>query len=400
MLRATSICRAWLLLLAIGPVLFPMAAWAAGGVVLEALVRSGCEHCAAEKAFLQTLQAEQGDLAVRVYDISDAEGGRLFKEITGAYRLPLSLPITAVGGEIIQGFDSAETTGARIRALLASQRGQPLQGFAALLAAAGKAAAMPPASAGQELLVKLPVVGTLDVAAWSLPALSALLGFLDGFNPCAMWVLVTFLLMLMRIGSRRRMWTVAGLFILAEAVMYYLILNVWFRVWDFVGLDRYVTPAVGLLAIGGGLFFLYEWYKSLGTAMACRVIGLEQRSRVVQQLKRLADGPFTLLTAVGIIALAFSVNVAEFACSIGYPQTFTKIIEMNQLGFWATQFYMGLYILFYMADDFAVFGLALWGFDQIQLTQRYSRWCSALGGALMLLLGALLLFHPDWLRFS
>ncbi|WP_221047931.1 hypothetical protein [Methylogaea oryzae] len=388
----------WLLAACLVPP-FP-AAHAAQTVAVEAIVRSGCRHCEAEKAFLQTLREEDNGVSAETYDIATAEGGRLFRDITQTYGLPLSLPITAVGGELLQGFDSAETTGARIRALVAEQRGNPVQGFAALLAAAAPTPPPQPPPDQASLLVKLPALGVVDVAAWPLPALASVLGFLDGFNPCAMWVLVTFLLALTRVGSKRRMWTVAGLFILAEAVMYYLILNVWFRVWDFIGLSRYVTPAVGILAVCGGLFFLYEWYKSLGTEMACRIASLEQRSLAVQSIKQLADAPLTLLTAAGIVALAFSVNVAEFACSIGYPQTFTKIIELNRPGIWATQFYLGIYILFYMADDFAVFGLALWGFDRIRLTQSYSRWSSLLGGLLLLLLGTLLWFRPDWLRFG
>lgn len=368
-------------------------------VLIEAIVRAGCRHCADEKAFLQSLQAEDARISVRLYDIAETEGSRWFKAATQAFHLPLTLPITLVGREIVQGFDSAETTGAQIRRLLETQRGQPNQGFAALLAEPNPAPATRQMAAAP-LLVKLPLLGVRDVAAWPLPALSAILGFLDGFNPCAMWVLVTFLLALMQLGSRRRMWTVAGLFIVAETLMYYLILNLWFRVWDFVGMDRYVTPLVGALAMGGGLFFLYEWYKSLGTAMACRVMDLEQRSRVVQRIRRLADGPLTVATAVGIVGLAFSVNVVEFACSIGYPQTFSKIIEMNGLGFWSTQACMAVYIVFYMLDDFAVFALALWGFEQIQLTQRYSRWSTGLGGLLMLFLGWVLWFRPEWLRFG
>jgi hypothetical protein len=377
---------------------FATAATADDSVLIEAIVRAGCGHCADEKAFLQSLQAEDARISVRLYDIAETDGSQWFKAATQAFHLPLTLPITLVGREIVQGFDSAETTGAQIRRLLETQRGQPHQGFAALLAEQPS----PPAAqtAAAPLLVKLPLLGVHDVAAWPLPALSAILGFLDGFNPCAMWVLVTFLLALMQLGSRRRMWTVAGLFIVAETLMYYLILNLWFRVWDFVGMDRYVTPLVGALVMGGGLFFLYEWYKSLGTAMACRVMDLEQRSRLVQRIRRLADGPLTVATAVGIVGLAFSVNVVEFACSIGYPQTFSKIIEMNGLGFWSTQACMAIYIVFYMLDDFAVFALALWGFEQIQLTQRYSRWSTGLGGLLMLFLGWVLWFRPEWLRFG
>jgi hypothetical protein len=246
--------------------------------------------------------------------------------------------------------------------------------------------------------VKLPFVDVVDAAVWSLPILAITLGFLDGFNPCAMWVLATFLLVLMHIGSRRRMWAVAGLFIVAETVMYFAILNLWFQVWDFVGMDKVITPLVGIVAIGGGLFFLYEWFKSLGTEMACKVVDLERRSRIVSRIKRISSGRFGVLTAAAVIGLAFSVNIIEFACSIGYPQAFTKIVEMNSLGFWSAQAMIGLYTLFYMADDFLVFGLALWGFGKLHLAQKYSRWTALVGGWLMLALGWLLVFHPDKLR--
>jgi cytochrome c biogenesis protein CcdA len=378
-------------------------------VLIEVLERLDCVHCQAEKAFLTELDAKRDDVEVRFYDIGGPEGSRLFDEVTAKAKLSKSTPITVVGTTVTQGFDAPETTGKSIEGLIERNRGKEEQGFEAFL----RSGEVGPVERGgatcegltecvdegpQPFFVKIPLVGPVDVTKYSLPALAATLGFLDGFNPCAMWVLVTFLIVLVQIGSKGKMWTVAGLFILAEAIMYYLILNVWFTTWDFVGMDRFVTPAIGALAVAGGLFFLYEWYKSLGTEMACRVIDAENRSKIVRRIKDFANRPLTLVTAAGIVGLAFSVNVIEFACSVGYPQAFTKIIEMNALDFWQTQGYMALYILFYMVDDFLVFGLALWGFDKIHLTQSYSKWSALVGGVFMLLLGYLLIFSPEVLR--
>ncbi|QQS21152.1 MAG: hypothetical protein IPL87_01305 [Candidatus Moraniibacteriota bacterium] len=236
---------------------------------------------------------------------------------------------------------------------------------------------------------------TLDASNFSLPVLSMVLGFIDGFNPCAMWVLVTFLLLLAQTKSKKKLVQVAGLFVVAEALMYYLILNVWFTTWDFVGLDRIVTPLVGLVAIGGGIFFLYEWYTSLGTELACRIVDAERRSKIIGKIKSFLTGKFTFVTAMGVIGLALSVNIIEFACSIGIPQAFTKILELNDLGFIQSQSLMALYVLFYMVDDVLVFALALWGFEKIHLTEKYSRWSALVGGILMLFLGFLLLVRPD-----
>ena len=107
----------------------------------------------------------------------------------------------------------------------------------------------------------------------------------------------------------------------------------------------------------------------------------------------------TLPTVVGIIAIALSVNVIEFACSIGIPQAFTKILEINALEFWVRQWYLFLYILAYMVDDFIVFGFALYGFDKIHQSQKYSKLSILVGGILMIFLGSILLVAPDILVF-
>lgn len=381
-----------------------------GTAVVEVFERQDCAHCQAEKRFLETVQSEREDVVVRFIDINTDEGKALFYAFTEAQKLSKATPITVIGATVLQGFDSEKTTGKRIVQLIEANKEKPVVGVAGLLS--GQASeqektrgaicdsttgicTMP---APEPLLVTVPFVGkTIDVMEYSLPVLSGVLGLIDGFNPCAMWVLVTFVIVLVQMGSRRRMWVVAGIFILAETIMYYLILNVWFTAWDFVGLDRIVTPIVGTVAIFGGLFFLYEWYTSDGT---CKVVDIEGRAKISGRIKKLASEPFTWVTAVGIIALAFSVNIIEFACSIGIPQAFTKIIEMNDLGFWQTQGYMLDYIFFYMIDDFLVFGLALWGFDKLHLTQAYSKWSNLIGGLLMLILGYLLIFYPAVLRFA
>jgi cytochrome c biogenesis protein CcdA len=377
-------------------------------VLVEVLGRQDCTHCADEKAFFEELSETRDDFTVRWYDIDQPSDRVLFDRVTESEDLSKSTPITLVGTTIVQGFDSSETTGRRIEALIDAGKGGENYGFEGLLAVGGSESVEKTVGGtcddgdicvtpgGDPFFVSIPFFGAVDVTQYSLPILSSVLGFVDGFNPCAMWVLVTFLLVLVQLGDRSRVWTVAGLFILAEAVMYYLILNVWFGAWDFVGLDRIVTPIVGLIAIGGGLFFLYEWLYADGT---CQVTDVSKRAKISGKIKKLATEPFTWLTVGGIIALALSVNVIEFACSIGIPQAFTKIVEMNGLGFLETQGLMALYILFYMIDDVIVFGFALWGAGKLAQTNVYVKWCNLFGGLLMIALGALLLLRPEWLRF-
>lgn len=377
-------------------------------VPVSVLERDTCVHCRDEKAFLKDLQSRRDDIEVILHDITKPEGRTIFDQVTELDNLSKVTPITLVGNTIVQGFQTAETTGKRIIDLIDASVGKDTMTFPEYVAGGGGSAVehiegggcsdnpeegCDIASGGGEFVYSLPFVDEVDLRAYSLPALSLILGFVDGFNPCAMWVLVIFLTVLLQVGDRRKMFIVAGIFIIAEAAMYYLILNVWLTTWDFVGLDQIVTPIVGTVAIGGGLFFLYEFWRSDGS---CKVTSYENRTRTRNRIEALAANPLTWISFFGIIGLAFSVNIIEFACSIGIPQAFTKILDLNPIGWLARQTYMALYILMYMVDDLIVFGIALWGFGAFGVhAQRYAKWCNLLGGLLMLLLGALLIFAPE-----
>ncbi len=377
-------------------------------VRIEVFEREDCGHCQDEKAFLNLLQKERNDLILVFHDIAESVHKEHFIQLTELEGLPKVTPITIIDSVVLQGFDTDETTGKRIEQLVEKAKNKKQYTFEEFIAAGGSKEILKEAGTCDTgevceikpaaLLINIPFVGAVDVAQYSLPAMALVLGFVDGFNPCAMWVLVLFLTILLEAGSRRRMFEMAGLFIFAEGVMYYLILNVWMTAWDFVGMDRIITPIVGFVAVGAGLYFLYNFYKADTT---CKVGSLESKRKTHQKIKQYATVPMTIPVALGILGLAFSVNIIEFACSVGIPQTFTKVLDLNYLSFAGKQIYNAMYILMYMIDDIVIFGLALYSFDKIGLTTaKYTRFSHFLGGILMVLLGLILLVKPTLLVFG
>ncbi len=344
--------------------------------------KDGCSFCAKEKDFLEDLLIQRDDFELIVVDIDQVENRQQFDLITDRYELPKVTPMTVVGEHLFQGFDSPETTGVQIVDFI--EQSLQLQNTDITLE--------------QDFNFKIPFLGIINLKDFSLFSLSVILGLVDGFNPCAMWVLMSFLLILWQIKDRKKMFQVVGIFIVAEAIMYFMILNLWYQTWDFVQLDKIVTPLIGLLALGGGVYFLFRYFENRGK-LICDT-DVEKQSKTETKIQKLISSPLTILTALGIIGIAFSVNIVEFACSIGIPQAFTKILEINDLGTLARQFYIVLYTFFYMMDDFIVFGLALYGFSKFYTVgQRYSNLSSLIGGILMLILGGLLIFAPTWLVF-
>lgn len=377
-------------------------------VLLEYFGRDDCGHCKDQKAFLESID-EKYDFKVKYYNIvSEPESAKLFDEVTKKAGLSKTTPLTWVGNTFVQGFATPATTGKRLEDLiqkstlqdtlslqeyLTSDQSAEIESVEGGTCTDGSDCLVPTNS---EFLFEVPFIGVVDVSKWSLPAMSLILGFIDGFNPCAMWVLIMFLLALSQAGSLRRMIEMAGIFVLAEAIMYYLILNAWMTTWNFIGLDQWVTPIVGLIAIGGAVFFFYEAYTYDGT---CKVVGLEKQRSISKKVQEYAQSPMTWMVFLGIIGLAFSVNIIEFACSVGIPQAFTKILDLNLLTWIERQWYMFLYILTYMVDDFIVFGLAIVAFEKIHKLHSYTRITSVIGGLVMLILGALMILKPELLVF-
>ncbi|PCI24106.1 glutaredoxin [Candidatus Peregrinibacteria bacterium] len=390
--------------------LFSVSAAQEDTVYLEYFGRADCQHCVDQRAFLDILELERPNMEVVYYDIDTDEGKALFLEVTEKAGLSKITPITFAGNRFVSGFGSEKTTGKRFRELLDySEKNKTVRideyltmdnaTFESELVEGGTCDATDvcevPSSAEWDM--ELPIINkVVNIQEMSLLTVSILLGFADGFNPCAMWVLIMFLTILMQTGDRKKMFQVAGTFILAEGIMYYAILNVWMTTWDFVGMDRFVTPVIGLTAMAAGVFFLWEYKTADGT---CKVTSLESQQKTRSKIAEIVSSKFTIVTFFAILGIAFSVNIIEFACSLGFPQAFTKMLELNQISWFEREWYMFIYILFYMIDDVIVFLFAIYSFEYLSSMHLYTKYAQLIGGVMMLILGGIMIFNPNILVF-
>ena len=374
-----------------------------GPAVVSVFGRDDCGFCKQLFTFL-----EKEDISYDYLNVTkDDTAEDLFTAITEKHSISKVTPITVIGETVIVGFNGERTTGQQIITALANSENSDIRTLAdhlerapaqeLSLGAGCTGLACDEGDTG-DFIFDLPFLGVVDFKTFSLFSLSLILGIIDGFNPCAMWVLVTFLALLAQAGSKRKMIFLAGLFILAQGIMYNLILNVWYKTWDFVKLDEIVTPLVGFIAVGGGVFFLYRWYKNRNVALVCDISSIDTQMKTVDRFKEVVNRPVTIASVLAILVIAFSVNVIEFACSIGIPQAYTKILELNMLTFMERQWYILVYSLGYMFDDVVVFALAIYGFSKLEAHgQKYAQHSLLIGGALMLMLGLLLVLNPQLL---
>ncbi|MEW6687682.1 MAG: hypothetical protein AB1452_01200 [Pseudomonadota bacterium] len=345
----------------------------------------GCPHCEREIDFLKRLEAEEPRLRVHYLEVSrDAANRRAFAAAVRRIALEEpAVPLALVGDAALAGYESDATTGAELRRVIGEclARGCP----------STIGAVMP-----RE--VSVPFIGTLALASLSLPVLTAVLGAIDGFNPCAMWVLVFLIGLLVGMQDRLRMWTLGTAFIAGSALVYFLFMAAWLNFLLFLGAVAWVRAAVALVALGGGTYYLREYFRNPGAA--CPVTAPQARRRVFESLRKLATERRFWLALTGILALAFAVNLVELLCSAGIPAVYTQVLALSDLPAWQYYAYLALYILVFMLDDLFVFVVAMKTLQITGVTTSYSRFSHLAGGAVLLAIGALLLLRPGWLMFA
>jgi len=246
--------------------------------------------------------------------------------------------------------------------------------------------------------IKLPMLGEIDVASYALPALAILLGLIDGFNPCAMWALVYLISLIAGLNDRTKIWFLVGSFVLSSGILYFLFMTAWLGAFLVIGYYRPLTAAVGVVALGFGSFSLIEAVRTKG-AVSCRIGDERSRQKTREKMQAIVFSPLTLASMAAVVGLAFLVNSIEFLCSSAIPAVFTHVLSVKELSWFAYYGYILLYVFFFMLDDLIIFSVAAFAVSSsASLRDRYTTVSKVIGGALLVALGALLLFRPEWLR--
>jgi len=341
---------------------------------------TGCSHCKGEELFIEKL-AEKYHIQIVEHDATTTAGSALLSEMLEKLRIEdePEFPITIITISENQvwvsgGWISEETTGRAIEEALQ----QCLAGNCP-----------PPAGEKPKDTIVLPLIGEIVLADYSLPALAVILGLVDGFNPCAMWVLVYLISLIATLRDRKRIWLIVGSFVLASGVLYFLFMTAWLNAFLLIGYVKPLTTVIGLVALGGGILQIREVVETKG-AIVCKVTDEESRKKTMTKVQQIVSSPLTWGILAGIIALAFTVNAVEFVCSAAVPAIFTRVLSLASLTTFQYYGYILLYVLFFMLDDLVIFGTAAFALTS-SLGDRYAKYSRPVGATILIILGLLLL---------
>ena len=244
-------------------------------------------------------------------------------------------------------------------------------------------------------VIDVPYFGKLRVSQLGLPLFTFLVGLVDGFNPCAMWILVFLLSVLVNIKDRRKILLIAGTFVVVSGLAYFAFMAAWLNLFLLIGIARPAQIILGLVALLIGMLNIKDFFAfKKGFSLS---IPESSKPGIYKRVREIVAAKYMTTALVGVVVLAVIVNMVELLCTAGLPAVYTQVLTMHEFPAWKNYGYLGLYIIAYMLDDAILLTIVVVTLSHRRLQEKEGRWLKLLSGLAILGLGLVMIFKPAWL---
>ena len=340
---------------------------------LDVYVREGCPHCADAERYLQRLGQRFPSLDIRYHDVAaNRENLKDLLDLSKKYGIEQpGVPSFHACGSFYVGFSEEAGSGDWIERQLMDADVEPIP---------------------HQIETPLGSYSTADIG---LPMFTIVVGLVDGFNPCAMWVLLFLLSILVNIRDRRRVILIAGTFVMVSGMVYFAFMAAWLNLFMLIGFARWLQITIGILAILIGIIHIKD-FVAFGEGISLSIRDsvkptLYRRTRNVLQAQSL----WAALFAVTIVAIM--VNMVELLCTAGLPALYTQVLTLSPMPTSQYYAYLLLYNLAYIFDDALMVAIAVFTMNKFKLQEKQGRWLKLVSGLVIFILGVLLLAVPEML---
>ena len=339
-----------------------------------------CPHCHDEIEYFKQLENKYKD-KINIYKyevIKDKNNLKMMNATKELFQVSSTgVPFTVIGKEYILGFN--ETTKDEFTSIIDNYLEEK-------------------ANENNIFEKTIPILGKIDAKKTSLTLIGIILGFIDGFNPCAMWILLLLINMTLTMKNKKKMMAIGLTFILTSGIIYFLSVLGISYILDLT-MVNIVRDVIAVFAIILGIYNLYVYIKTRKDT-GCHVVDKKKRKGIIKKINEIMSKKSTLLAIIGTIILASSVNLIELACSLGFPTIYLELLTINNIHGITKILYLLIYIFFYLIDDLVVFLIAVFTLKSKGISTRYNKFVNLVGGILMIIMGLLLIFKPDWVMLN
>lgn len=342
--------------------------------------KTSCPHCKKEGKLLDSLEQKYENINIYRFEVSgDSQNAKYLDEVKKLFdETSGGVPYTVIGTETFLGYNSY--VGEKLEKTIQNYLGIKKE------------------TEQEKATFNLPILGKTDAKEVSIPFVAILLGVIDGFNPCAMWVLLFLINMFIDMKDKKKMFILGYTFLFTSALVYFLSMLGISVVLNVTAVKQ-IQILIALVALVAGVLNIRTYIKTRNDT-GCHVVDDKKRKKMVKRVIKITKQESLFLALIGVIALAASVNLVELACSLGFPAIFSEILALNNVTGPLRVLYLIIYVFFYMIDDLIVFTIAVSTFTIAAKSTKYTKYVNLIAGIIMILIGTLLIFKPEWVMFN
>ena len=334
-----------------------------------------CPVCRQAEPWLDALAQDHPQLAVQKVEVArDLAGRALFQRMMAERDArATAVPTFILGEEVWVGFSQPLTE--EIEAAVRTRLGMPVEVEAT----------------GREVL-DLGPLGRLDLRGQPMSMATVLIAFVDGFNPCSLWVLTVLLAMILGTRSRARTAAVGLTFLLVTASIYGLFIVGLFAALEVATHLGWIRVAVAALALAFGLINVKDYLAfKRGPSLT---IPDRFKPRIYRGGRTLREDRPLLVTLGITVGLAGGVALVELPCTAGFPVIWTTLVSEAGVGQAAFVGLLLLYLGVYLAVEIGILVGALVTLQATRLQEGHGRALKLVGGMVMIALAGVLLVDP------
>ncbi|MBM3137775.1 MAG: hypothetical protein FJZ98_06260, partial [Chloroflexi bacterium] len=255
----------------------------------------GCPHCEDEKEFLNDLTSRNPNINVVDYEVwNDKDNQKILMNFGQALGFePVAVPITVIGDRYWVGYTDA--LGAEMEAAAIALMEEPNHTDIGKQLNGSTNEEAPSGEAGR--VINLPIFGAVDLERQSLVISTAIIGFVDGFNPCSLWVLSVLLAITLHSGSRKKILVVGLTFLIVTTIVYSLFISGVFTLLSYIGYLKWIQILIALIALVFGVVNIkdYFWYKQ-GVSFT---ISDKKKPKLYENMRSTVTDTRTMLGLIG-----------------------------------------------------------------------------------------------------
>jgi len=376
-------------------------------VVVYMFWGDGCPHCAVAKPFFEKMAQKYPQIELRFFEVwYSPENQEKFITMAKAYGFePSGVPTIFIGDKYWEGYveDMEPMFEEELKQCVVF--GCKDAGAGIIVPLPENATTVPSTSttptpsqaSNQQETIKLPFIGEVSLAHQSLTVATLLIAFVDGVNPCSIWVLTMLLALTLHSGSRKRVLIIGFVFIAVTALVYALFIAGLFTFLTFVSFMTWIQVVVAIVALVFAIINIkdYFWYKE-GISLT---IADDKKPGIFKKMRKVMDSSESIWAMIGAtIVLAAGVSLVEFSCTAGFPVLWTNMLSAQKVTGLNFGLLLLLYMFIYQLDELIIFLTAVFTLKATRLEEKHGRILKLIGGVLMLTLAGVMIIKPALLN--